>query len=91
MDRHATLAMTYSYRSHSARSEAESRNPEDKKDMDAATDAQHDVNNQAPTLLAMAPGKNNARNMSHSEMGKARRGYPENNKIKRWIATLRSR
>jgi len=46
--------MTYSYRSHSARSEAESRNPEDKKDMDAATDAQHDVNNQAPTLLAMA-------------------------------------
>ncbi|MDY0274098.1 MAG: hypothetical protein RBR42_01510 [Desulfomicrobium sp.] len=49
------------------------------------------MNNQAPTLLAMAPGKNNARNMSHSEMGKARRGYPENNKIKRWIATLRSR
>ena len=39
---------------HSARSEAESRNPEDKKDMDAATDAQHDVNNQAPALVAMA-------------------------------------
>ncbi|MDY0274097.1 MAG: hypothetical protein RBR42_01505 [Desulfomicrobium sp.] len=52
---------------------------------------QHDVNNQAPTLLAMAIGKDNTGGMSHSEMGKARRGYPENNKAKRWIATLRSR
>ena len=55
--------------------------------MDAATtrsmteeSKQDDVNNQAPTLLAMAPGKNNARSMSHSETGKARRGYPENRK-----------
>jgi len=39
-----------------------------------------DVNNQAPTLLATAPGKNNARSMSHSETGKARRGYPEDRK-----------
>jgi len=37
-------------------------------------------NNQAPTLLTMAPGKNNASNMSHSETGKARRGYPEDRK-----------
>jgi len=73
---------------HSARSEAESRNPEKKwKDMDPVTtrrvteeSKQDDVNNQAPTLLTMAPGKNNARSMSHSETGKARRGYPENRK-----------
>jgi hypothetical protein len=31
----------------------------------------------------MAPGKNNARSMSHSETGKARRGYPEKNKAKK--------